>query len=345
MAAFDVVVVAVESPDGHIGLGEVARSPLLPAHALTDIVDAVITCDAERRPTSLVELQAQSAVRMAALDLAFRRRGVPLGDAWGVDREALAVTTTVGVMCRSERRATLGALVHDDPPSAVKVKVPTGPHDGVVAYLDSALDDVRRAFPSVAVVVDPNAMWSGELLTRALPVLWRHDVDLLEEPLAPNEGLAACAAAARRASGRPALAADERCVTRPLDDLAEAFGGINVKLGHVGGPLAARQLLADARALGLVTIVGCNGEGPLGTAGAWAAALGAHHVDLDSARMVAATPTTGARYVGNRLLAPPRRPGHGGGVDVDVLLSIANGRTAGAADVWATVAAHGDDSA
>lgn len=337
MVSFDVVIVAVESPaEGYVGLGEVARSPLLPPEALHDICAVAKAVDLDAAPRSLVESQAQAAVRMAATDLHWQRRHESLAAAHGVGRDAVPIMMTIGVMGRDELDVALDAAKGDPGPCAVKVKVPRGPISDVVAYLDGVLAVVRQALPGSPIVVDPNATWSSDDFVEALRVLQQHDVEFVEEPLTSEEGFEAHRLAARRAGAAPTLVADERCLVWGLERLATAFGGINVKAGHVGGPAAARELLVAASDLGLVTMIGCNGESALGLAGTWTAAAEAGYVDLDSARMIENDPTSGVRYVGNELLAPPNQPGHGGRVDVTALLSVATGPPVGDARVWSS---------
>ncbi len=161
---------------------------------------------------------------------------------------------------------------------------------------------VRDGAPAARLIVDANESWSPATVERLCHDMARHDVALIEQPVAAGDE--ACLTSIR--SPVP-LCADESCHDRHgLAALAEAYQCINVKLDKTGGLTEAIALVDAARHLGLGIMIGCMVGTSLAMAPAALLAGAARFVDLDGPLLLARDRTPGITYHGSLMLPPPR---------------------------------------
>jgi len=126
--------------------------------------------------------------------------------------------------------------------------------------------------------VDANMAWTVDRALEMLPVLARHRIEFLEQPLPADdhEGLRRL----KRENVLPIIA-DESCV-RPHDVLkiAGCVDGINIKLSKCGGIREGLKMIHLARASGLKVMLGCMIESSLGISAAAQLAPLADWLDL-----------------------------------------------------------------
>ncbi len=249
--ARELVLLRVEDDDGAIGFGEAAPLPTYDGVSLDEVISALAYRNGAVGPP-----QARAAREMARLDLEARRAGRPLGEP-GADAIAVNRTLPAGPPEEVARSAADGARQGF---SCFKLKV--GLPDDVerVAAVRAAVG------PWPALRIDANGAWSVDEATAAIESLARFDLQLVEQPCATLEELAAV-----RGTVSVPIAADES-VTRPDDVRAAAALGacdiVNVKLASSGGFQAAREALQAATAHGLGTYLSSTLDGPWGIAAA-----------------------------------------------------------------------------
>jgi L-alanine-DL-glutamate epimerase-like enolase superfamily enzyme len=235
---------------------------------------------------------ARVAVSAALHDLVGKRLGVPLWKLWGLDPAAAPASSfTIGMA----EPATIRQKVREAAEYPIlKVKVGTGDDEATLLAVRQETDKPIR--------VDANCGWTLKQALRRLPLLREMGVELIEQPLAPEnvEGLAAV----RRASDIPVIA-DESCRTaEDIPRLVGAVDGINIKLAKCGSLREALRMIAVARAHHLQVMVGCMIETSLGiTAAAHFAPL-LDYVDLDGAALLKRDPFAGATIAGGRVTLP-----------------------------------------
>src|SRR2546428_8277708 len=160
-----------------------------------------------------------------------------------------------------------------------------------------------RARRDKPIRVDANAGWTLERALRMLPILKEHGVELLEQPLAPEdlEGTARVTAAA----GDLPVVVDEGClVASDIPRLAGKVDGINIKLAKCGSLREALRMVAVARAHGMGVRGGCMIESSLGiTAAAHLTPL-VDYADLDGAALTVDDPFAGATIDGGQIRLP-----------------------------------------
>jgi L-alanine-DL-glutamate epimerase-like enolase superfamily enzyme len=178
----------------------------------------------------------------------------------------------------------------------------------------AALEAIGRAAPGATLRVDANAGFSAKealALARACERLGL-DVQCWEQPCAPDD---LDAMAELSAALKQPVIADES--VRSLADLYHvrkynAADGVNLKIGKLGGLLAAFRVGCRARELGMKIMVGGMVETRLGmTAGAHLACAlqGVDFVDLDTAWLLAGDPYRGGYVADGPRYVIPDAPG------------------------------------
>src|SRR3989442_1432318 len=195
-----------------------------------------------------------------------------------------------------------------DPPEQLRAKVAGAEAFPVLKIKlgtdrDEATLRTVRDLTDKPIRVDANAGWTLERALRMLPILKEHGVELLEQPLAPEdlEGTARVTAAA----GDLPVVVDESClVASDIPRLAGKVDGINIKLAKCGSLREALRMGAVARAHGMVVMVGCMIESSLGiTAAAHFTPL-VDYADLDGAALTVDDPFAGATIDGGQIRLP-----------------------------------------
>ncbi|MFB6093776.1 MAG: mandelate racemase/muconate lactonizing enzyme family protein [Halanaeroarchaeum sp.] len=202
---------------------------------------------------------ARHALVSALLDRRARERGVPLHRELGGrgSRASVPVQATIGDGSVAETRERAGEAV-DGGSETLKVKV--GARD-----LSADLDRLRavrdRVGGAVALRIDANAAWTVEQARAAMDSLASLGVDLLEQPLAPDD-----LAGHRALRGSVPIALDESLsAVDPTAILeAEAADALVLKPMALGGVDVARGVARRARGRGLSVVVSNTIEGTVG---------------------------------------------------------------------------------
>ena len=251
--------------------------------------------ETERRWESLLHINASARAALSAAlhDLVGKRLGLPVYRLWGLDpAKAPKSTFTIGI----DRPEVITAKVREAAEYPIlKIKVGT-PDD------ETILKAVRAAAPGKTLRVDANCGWTAKQAIASLPMLKEYGVELVEQPLAPDdlEGLARV----RRASGLPIIA-DESCRTAAdIPRLAGAVDGINIKLAKCGSLREALRMIAVARAHHMLVMVGCMIETSIGISAAAHFTPLLDVVDLDGAALLKRDPFTGPTIVGGQVKLP-----------------------------------------
>ncbi len=248
--------------------------------------------DAAMLQAAPADAAARAAVSAALHDLAGKRLGAPLWKLWGLDPGKVPCSSfTIGL----DAPEVVKEKVHEAGTFPVlKIKVGTPGDEAILRAVREVTDKPIR--------VDANAGWTAPQAIARLPLLEEMGVELIEQPVPPDDldGLAAV----HRASRLPIIA-DEACRTAAdIPRLAGAVDGVNIKLAKCGSLREALRMVAVARAHRLSVMVGCMIETSLGiTAAAHFAPL-VDLVDLDGAALLDQDPFRGAALDAGRLVLP-----------------------------------------
>lgn len=292
-AAREDVWVRVVGADGVEGWGEAAPNAYY-AESADTVLEVLPSLQSILRSTASLQLadlepleqklfeaapktaSARAAISAALLDLIGKRAGQPV---WRLLRHdpsrAPGSSYTIGIagldlMREKVREASSYPIL--------KIKVGT-PHDATILAM------LREERPDAVIRVDANTGWTRREALRNLPMLEEFGVELIEQPLAPDDldGLAEVSAASRI----PVIA-DESCkVAADVELLAGRVHGVNIKLAKCGSLLEAVRIAGAARKHGMKVMLGCMIESTLGIAAAVQLAPLADYVDLDGAALLA----------------------------------------------------------
>jgi len=244
------------------------------------------------------QLATVAAFDVAMCDWMGKKLGIPTTQLLGVPATGLPATSySIGI----DEPARMAALAqeHLEFP-AFKLKVG---HDRDAEILAA----VREVAPNHKIRIDGNCAWSVDAAISALKMLAQFDIELVEQPLAPNAS-ADDWRRLRKAVDIP-LMADESCVV--LQDVAQVAGcvdAINIKLGKCGGITPALAMIQAARSMNLSIMIGCMQESALSITAA--AQLGAlvDYLDLDG-HLLLTDPIFDGLNCEKGVLRPPMGPG------------------------------------
>ena len=299
VAERELVLLRLEDDDGFSGFGEAA--PLTPYDGVT--MDEVLAALRNGEPGPP---QARAAEEMARLDLEASRAGRAIGEP-GADAIVVNRTLAGGPAAEVAERAAEGVR---DGYSCFKVKVGLPDDDERVAAVREAVG------PWPAIRIDANGAWTAEEAINAIERLSAYDLQLVEQPCATLEEMAAV-----RDAVEVPIAADESVAT-PADVRAAVACGacdiVNVKLAPSGGFMAARDAVREATSHGLGAFLSSTLDGPWGISAALQLAA-AERVQLacglatlelfDATLALAIPPPT------DGLLVVPQGPGLGLAID------------------------------
>jgi len=246
------------------------------------------------------QLATVAAFDVAMCDWMGKRLGIPVTQLLGVPATGHPATSYSIGIDEPERMADL-ARQHLEFP-AFKLKVG---HDRDAEILAA----VREVAPNHKIRIDGNCAWSVEAAISALKTLSQFNIEVVEQPLAPN---ASCDdwRRLREAVDIP-LMADESCVVlQDVAHVADCVDAINIKLGKCGGITPALAMIQAAKSLGVSIMIGCMQESALSITAA--AQLGAlvDYLDLDG-HILLKDPIFGGLSGENGVLRLPTGPGLG----------------------------------
>lgn len=236
----------------------------------------------------LHHLFPQNAFLVAALDIAAwdifgKLKRQPLHRLWNTDMSAAPVTDyTIGL----DNVDKMIAKMEEKPWPVYKIKLGSREDLTIIESLRKRSDAVFR--------VDANAGWTLTEAMELLPVLEKLGVELIEQPLAKDDrdGMKAL----YEQSPMP-LFADESCVTEAdVKKCAGFFHGINIKLTKCGGITPALRMIAEAKALGLKTMLGCMNESTVGTSALVHMSPKVEYLDADGPLLLSEDLATGLEY-------------------------------------------------
>lgn len=230
------------------------------------------------------EGSVRAGIEMAYADLLGKHLNVPLHRLWNAPSPIGPTTSfTIGI----DTEEIIRQKVEEAAPYPVlKVKLGTDHDKDIISIVRDCTQKV--------LWIDANEGWTHPD-TALDHVRFMHDmgVTLIEQPM-PSfmiEELIGLKAI----SPLPLIADEGFTGTEPMQDIARAYHGINLKLMKTGGMIPAFQHLWKAREYGLKVMVGCMIESSLANTAAAIVALWADYCDLDSHILISEDPFDGLK--------------------------------------------------
>lgn len=226
------------------------------------------------------DLFALCALDNAYNDLYARKKGKKLYELWGYSIDHNPMTDyTIGIDSIEKMVSKMTEL----PWPIYKIKLGTKEDIAIVTELRKHTDAIFR--------IDANCGWTvPETLTNAIE-LKKLGVEFLEQPLKADdwEGHKEV----YKQSVLPIIA-DESCIVE--EDVAKChnhFHGLNIKLVKCGGLTPARRMIAQAKKLGMKTMVGCMTESTVGISAIAHLLPVLDYVDMDGTLLISNDMATG----------------------------------------------------
>ncbi len=213
------------------------------------------------------------AIDIAANDLYGKIKDKPLYKLWGLNTDNIPMTNyTIGL----DKIDVMISKMRDFPWPLYKIKLGTNKDIEIVKTLRNFSDSRFR--------IDANASWGVEETISNSIELKKLGVEFIEQPLEARDwsGMEKV-----YAKSQLPLIADEACRTEvDVPKSVNRFHGINVKLVKAGGLTPARQMIIEAKKLGLKTMVGCMTESSVGIAAVGQLLPYLDYVDMDGALLL-----------------------------------------------------------
>jgi L-Ala-D/L-Glu epimerase len=281
------VVVVKASADGYVGRGE-----CVPYARYGETVEGVVAAiDALGHVTSRDSLAAilppgaaRNGIDCALWDLDAKRSGRSAWELAGLSPPAAVATCYTLSLDAPEAMATRArdALQHP----LLKIKLGGGMVDA------ERMRAVRAARPDARLVADANEAWRPDELEMLLAIAADARFELIEQPLPAS----ADDALANIQRPLPICADESAHTVDGLAALRDRYDAVNIKLDKTGGLTGALVMAAEARRLGLKTMVGCMLATSLAMAPAFLVAQAANWIDLDGPLLLALDRPDGLVY-------------------------------------------------
>jgi L-alanine-DL-glutamate epimerase-like enolase superfamily enzyme len=243
---------------------------------------------------------AKVSVEMTWLDWFGKTQNQPVWKMWGASSPAGPVTSytigldTIPVMQEKAKKASEFPVY--------KVKLGTERDREIILALREITDKPIR--------VDANEGWTT--LDQALEMmefLKDQQIELVEQPM-PAENLEELKKLKKEAP--LPLCADESFMgTESLEEIAEAFDIINIKLMKTGSIYKARKLVEQAHKSGLQVMIGCMIESSIANAAGALVSLWADYCDLDGHLLIKDDPAEGLELTEAKRVKLSDKPGLG----------------------------------
>ena len=240
------------------------------------------------------------ALDMAGWDIYGKIKRKQLHLLWGLDTNTAPITDfTIGI----DSVEIMLQKMKEKPWPIYKIKVGTPGDIDLVAALRKESDAIFR--------VDANGGWTLEEAVHKIPLLKELGVEFVEQPLAKDDwdGMKVLYAE----SSLPVFA-DESCVAEAdVKRCQHFFHGVNIKLTKCSGLTPARNMIKQAKELGMQVMVGCMNESSIGTAAIAQLAPMLDYVDMDGPLLLTEDVATGVTFEDGKIIY---NNGHGLGVSL-----------------------------
>ena len=289
------VVVVQAAAGGHVGRGE-----CVPYARYGETVEGVVAAIAGLHyiasRDALAAVMAPGAARngidCALWDLEAKRLGRRVWEIAGLPPPVAVATCYTLSLDTADAMAARARDAIQHP--LLKIKLGGGAADA------ERMRAIRTARPDARLVADANEAWRPDELELLLAVAAEARFELIEQPLpAGDDG-----ALANIHRPIPVCADESAHTADELAALCDRYDAVNIKLDKTGGLTGALTMAAEARRLGLKTMVGCMLATSLAMAPAILIAQTADWVDLDGPLLLARDRDHGLEYR-DGLVEPP----------------------------------------
>ncbi len=243
---------------------------------------------------------AKTAIEMAWLDWDAKKKLKPLWQLWGAESGVGPLTSyTIGIdtpqiMQEKVREAAKYPLY--------KIKLGTDRDREIITALRQVTDKPLR--------VDANEGWKTiDQAKREIEYLEKQGIEMVEQPM--HSSMKKELRELKKWSPLPLMADESFTGTEPLDEIAEQFDILNIKLMKIGSLVKARRTIETAHKMGMEVMIGCMIESSLANAAGALLALNCRYSDLDGHVLIGNDPYKGLEILEDGKIALSDGPGFG----------------------------------
>jgi len=231
------------------------------------------------------EYAAKAAVEMAFWDWLGKKLDLPIHKLWNAPSQIGPVSSfTIGI--DSEEIIRQKVQEAEQYP-ILKVKLGTENDENVINLI--------RTMTNKTIWVDANEGWKTlDLAKKRVQFLADKNIGMIEQPMPADQGKDC--AELKKVTHIPLIADEGFTGTETLEELAQNYTGINIKLMKIGSRHKAMQTISDARNLGLNIMVGCMIETELANTAAGILSMWADYADIDGFLLLKDRPFTGFSF-------------------------------------------------
>src|SRR5699024_9606172 len=243
---------------------------------------------------------AKSAVEMAWWDWQAKKEDQPLWKRWNLSSNKTPATSyTIGLDAVEVMQQKVEAA--EDYP-ILKVKLGTGRDREIITAI--------REVTGKAIRVDANEGWESlDEAKRQITFLADQNIELVEQPMPAS--MSAEMKQLKRWSPLPLMADESFKGDEDLNEVAQSFHGINIKLSKMGSLTKAMDVIQQARERKLEVMIGCMISSSLAIAAGALLGVQADYVDLDGHLLITSDPFEGLRLDQQKQVILSDRPGLG----------------------------------
>lgn len=304
---FQPSLIVILEQNGFFGYGEATSNPYynITIEILQNDIEQIRTLiedtsneTPEEFWTKIAPFLKNNPFALCALDNAYndlyaRKKGKKLYELWNYDIGHNPLTNyTIGI----DTVENMVKKMEELPWPIYKIKLGTPDDITIVTELRKHSDAIFR--------VDANCAWTvGETLNNA-KAFKNLNVEFIEQPLNADDW-----DGQREVFTKSVLPimADESCIKE--EDVAKCynhFHGVNIKLMKCGGITPGRRMIAEAKKLGLKTMVGCMTESSVGISAIAHLLPELDYVDMDGALLLAEDIASGVSIKYGKTIYPEK---------------------------------------
>lgn len=293
--------------NGFSGYGEATSNPYYnitieiiqnDIEKIRDIIEQISNETPEEFWSKISPFLKDNPFALCALDNAYndlyaRKKGKKLYELWNYNTSHNPLTNyTIGI----DTIENMVLKMEELPWPIYKIKLGTPDDIAIVKELRKHSNAIFR--------VDANCAWTVEETITNAREFKNLNVEFIEQPLkaADWEGQREV----YKNSVLPIIA-DESCISE--EDVVKChhyFHGVNIKLMKCGGLTPGRRMIAEAKKLGLKTMVGCMTESSVGISAIAHLLPELDYVDMDGALLLAEDIASGVKIVNGKTFYPDR---------------------------------------
>jgi L-alanine-DL-glutamate epimerase-like enolase superfamily enzyme len=227
---------------------------------------------------------AKAAIEMAWLDWWAKSQNQPLWKLWGAKSNIGPVSSyTIGL---DEIPVIQKKIKAADQYPLYKIKLGTEKDREIIEGIRQVTDKPLR--------VDANEGWETvDQALKEIEFLRSQNVELVEQPM--HASMKSELKELKRLSNLPLCADESFTGSENLNEIAETFDIINIKLMKIGSLVKAKRTIEEAHKLGMKVMIGCMIESSVAITAGGILSLFSEYADLDGNLLISNDPYSGLK--------------------------------------------------